>query len=318
MKWSVVLATLLLIGSPQTFAAPSSFGDAKVLLRQQVYHDRSQSPEGTLYCGCSWNWMGKSGGRIDLPSCGYSVRKRKDRAQRLEWEHVVPAWVIGHQRQCWQHGGRKNCTATDPVFRLIEADMHNLAPSIGEVNADRSNYNFGMLPGAQPMYGQCLTKTDFKLRTTEPRDEAKGKVARITFYMADRYGLSLSRQQQQLLMAWDKRFPVTQWERERDRRIAKVMGHSNPFVTGSRKWSLGYRPTREGLSPQDKPVRRQERTQQDVAQTQQQIIGNRNSRVYHLPTGCPSYDKVKPSNRVFFTSQEQAQAQGYRLAGNCR
>ena len=47
--------------------------------------------------------------------------------------------------------------------------------------------------------------------------------------------LSMSRQQQQLLMAWDRQYPVTAWEKERDNRIAAVMGHHNPFVTGERQ-----------------------------------------------------------------------------------
>lgn len=46
-------------------------------------------------------------GVVDLASCGYQVRKQQNRAQRIEWEHIVPAWVFGHQRQCWQNGGRK-------------------------------------------------------------------------------------------------------------------------------------------------------------------------------------------------------------------
>ena len=49
----------------------------------------------------------------------------KTGASRVEWEHVVPAWQFGHQRQCWQDGGRKNC-AKDPVYRKMESDMHNL------------------------------------------------------------------------------------------------------------------------------------------------------------------------------------------------
>lgn len=90
---------------------------------------------------------GASGGRINHESCEYGVRKQENRAARLEWEHVVPAWVMGHQRQCWQKGGRHNCISGDPVFSVMEADMHNLVPSINEVNGDRSNYRFGMLPG---------------------------------------------------------------------------------------------------------------------------------------------------------------------------
>lgn len=42
--------------------------------------------------------------------------------------------------------------------------------------------------------------------------------------------LTLSRQQTQLFNAWDKMYPVTDWECERDERIAKVQGNHNPYV----------------------------------------------------------------------------------------
>ena len=118
------------------------------------------------------------------------------------------------------------------------------------VNADRSHFNFTMLSNAKPQHGQCPVKIDFSARAAEPRDAIKGQIARIYFYMHDRYDLNMSRQQQQLLMAWDKQFPVTEWERERDRRIAKRMGHSNPFVTGERTWSLGHKNRAEGVVTQ--------------------------------------------------------------------
>ncbi|PWG67537.1 deoxyribonuclease I, partial [Enterobacter mori] len=83
-----------------------------------------------------------------------------------------------------------------------------------------------MVAGNAGQYGQCTTKVDFVQRAAEPRDEVKGLVARTTFYMYDRYKLSMSRQQQQLLMAGDKQHPVSAWEKERDRRIAAIMGHA--------------------------------------------------------------------------------------------
>jgi len=46
------------------------------------------------------------------------------------------------------------------------------------------------------------------------------------------------------------------------------------------------------------------------------IIGNQNSKMYHRP-GCPGYAKITPENRVPFASEEEAQAAGYRVAGNC-
>ena len=58
-------------------------------------------------------------------------------------------------------------------------------------------------------------RVDFKQRVFEPRDEVKGEVARVWFYMHDRYDLAMSEQQQKLLMVWDSEFPPSAAERER-------------------------------------------------------------------------------------------------------
>ena len=47
------------------------------------------------------------------------------------------------------------------------------------------------------------------------------------------------------------------------------------------------------------------------------VRGNRNSKIFHRPD-CPSYSRVSPKNRVEFSTPAQAQAAGYRIAGNCR
>ena len=168
----IFITILVVVSSGVTLAVqPATFEKAKIELRQKVYFDRNSA--GDLYCGCPWQWMGRSGGRLDLQACGYQVRAQPTRAVRIEWEHVVPAWVLGHQRQCWQKGGRKNCVSSDPVFRAMEADMHNLSPSVGEVNADRGNYRFGQLTSRPYQYGTCPTRVDFKQRMAEPRDKAR-------------------------------------------------------------------------------------------------------------------------------------------------
>lgn len=318
---TLVIAAIPAAFSYPAFAALTSFEQAKVELRQKVYFDRNVS--GDTYCGCPWQWVGRSGGRVNLGACGYEVRAQPVRAQRIEWEHITPAWVLGHQRQCWQDGGRSNCVATDPVFRAMEADAHNLTPVVGEVNGDRSNFRLTQLTSTPYQYGACRTRVDFTQRAAEPRDEVKGFVARVQFYMHDWYGLSMSRQQQQIFSAWDRQYPVSTWELERDRRIARIMGHSNPYVTGQRTWSIGQRPTGDGLrafSPQQKSSfsTGQRIAKAEAAPSQGAVIGNRNSRVFHLPTGCPSYGQVSQANRVYFSSPEEAAAAGFRLAGNCR
>ncbi|MFK4136296.1 endonuclease [Pseudomonas luteola] len=321
MKRALLALSVMLSFSAQA-EPPATFAQAKVVAKEKIYFDQTNSGQGELYCGCHWQWTGKSGGRIDFASCGYQTRSQQNRAERVEWEHIVPAWIFGHQRQCWQNGGRKNCVSDDPVFRAMEADLYNLYPSVGEVNGDRSNYQYGMVTGVAPQYGQCKTRVDFAGRSAEPRDEVKGLTARTTFYMYDRYALSMSRQQQQLLMAWDRQFPVTAWEKERDNRISSIMGHHNPFVTGDRKWVQGYKPVGDGIvSPIPARTSRSTETLRGVESAPVaggKIIGNKSSHIYHLPQGCPSYDNVSEKNQVAFSSESEAQAAGFKKAGNCK
>lgn len=292
----------------------SSFGKAKQLARTEVYFDQNHTERGTVYCGCEWEWKGRSGGRVDWSSCGYEVRKQEHRAVRTEWEHVMPAYSLGHQRQCWQTGGRKNCVKNDPLFHDMHVDLHNLTPSVGEVNADRSNFRFSPLPGEPARHGACPSRVSFKDRQFEPRDQAKGFVARIMFYMHDRYSLPMSRQQERLLMVWNRQHPVTKWELERNLRIFRVQGTSNDFVTGKAEWKRGYKPRGEGLKNTGLQAGNQR-----VEKSAEPIIGNTNSNIYHLPGGvCPSYNRVAERNREYFPSEQAAKKSGYRKAGNCR
>ncbi|WP_174518681.1 endonuclease, partial [Pseudomonas syringae pv. coryli] len=130
MKRILLAVALSLPPILSAFAAPpATFTEAKVVAKQQVYLDQASSSMGELYCGCKWTWVGKSGGRVDASSCGLQARKQANRADRVEWEHIVPAWTFGHQRQCWQEGGREHRVKDDPVFQAMEPDLFNLYPS---------------------------------------------------------------------------------------------------------------------------------------------------------------------------------------------
>ena len=216
----VLLLAVLPFSSPTHADVPRTFVEAKKIA-WKLYAERPVE----FYCGCTYQ-----GNRIDLDSCSYTPRKNAQRAQRVEWEHIVPAWVIGHQRQCWQEGGRKNCTANDPVFSRAEADLHNLVPSVGEVNGDRSNYGFGMLSQKPHQYGACPFVVDFKQRTAMPPDYTRGAIARIYLYMSERYQLRLSKQDQRLYDIWNRQYPVSEWEHWRNRKIACAQGNANPHV----------------------------------------------------------------------------------------
>ncbi|KAF1067998.1 MAG: Nuclease NucM [Pseudomonas citronellolis] len=214
------LLLLLTLSCTSHAAAPRTFQEAKKI-GWKLY--ARQSVE--FYCGCRYQ-----GNRVDLSSCGYVPRKNATRAKRIEWEHIVPAWTIGHQRQCWQSGGRSNCSRHDPVYQRAEADLFNLVPSIGEVNGDRNNFSYAWLPSQPPQYGACPMVVDFKARKAMPRPQIRGMIARTYFYMSQRYGLKISSQDRKLFEAWNKQYPVESWERQRNQMVGCVMGWGNPYV----------------------------------------------------------------------------------------
>lgn len=63
--------------------APENFTKAKEIAKERIYYDQNQKSQGTIYCGCDWEWVGKSGGRVDLASCGYQVRTQQTRVDVL-------------------------------------------------------------------------------------------------------------------------------------------------------------------------------------------------------------------------------------------
>lgn len=214
--------------------SPESFEKAKRVLYNEIYKDHNI----TFYCGCDYDPKSKI---VDWKSCGYVPRKNAERASRIEAEHVMPAHQFGNFRQCWREPekvcagknmtGRQCCEAKDPVFEIAHNDMHNLFPAVGEVNGDRSNYNWGMVEGNKREYGACPMEVDESIRRAEPPDAVKGNVARVMFYMEDTYGFKLSDQDRKLFSVWSKMDPPDVWEIERNQRIAAVEGKENRFIS---------------------------------------------------------------------------------------
>ena len=182
-----------------------------------------------FYSACSYYAEGKKL-KPDWISCGFTPRKNANRASRIEWEHVMPAWNFGHQRLCWQDGGRRNCRR-DAVFTEMESDLHNLVPAIGEINGDRSNFKYGLIVGEERVYGTIDAEVSFKDRVFEPKPDIRGNIARTYFYMRDQYDIRLSKQQTRLLHIWNKQDPVDDWERERNWHIQSVQGNANTLIS---------------------------------------------------------------------------------------
>lgn len=315
MKTRLTLVALCLAGAciPIANAQPTNFDAAKRAYLTHVYHDRMV----TTYCGCEFTRRGASGGVIDLSSCGVELPSDASdfahvRANRLEAEHIVPISRVTVLRSC---GTRSDCVASDREYNLIYSDIHNLTPSVGYINAERSNYAFTELPhiGWDDAYGQCNFKVDHRNRLAEPPDHLKGFIARVYGYMMTAYGLPIDEAKQRQFIRWSNMYPPSEWEIERDRRIAGVMGWHNPFVTGEKVWDRIYTEFTPFTGIHADNRRMENPTAEMLGMP---IRGNRNSRIYHK-YGCPSYNAMAPQNVIEFESEREAIAQGFRLAKNC-
>lgn len=229
----VVLIIIMSISSISAFELKKNkknFYQAKILASKI-----EKKAPGTFYCGCKIIWKNKKG-IPDLNSCGYKIRKNKVRANRIEWEHVVPASQFGNKRICWKIGGRSQCDK-DSGYQTIETDLHNLRPAIGEINGDRSNFLFELIKNKKLVnqYGTCSVKIDFKNKIIEPPEIARGAIARTYFYIRDKYKIKLSNKQSYIMSMWNKKYKVSLWECERNNLISEYQGNYNFYITNQCK-----------------------------------------------------------------------------------
>ena len=226
------------------------FDEAK---RELAHIYVAAGPRVDLYCGCSFLPTPGHAMRVDLAACGYVAAKDQARAERIEWEHAVPASAFGHTFAEWRDGdpkcvdghgrkfrGRKCARLASAEFARIEADLHNLFPVVGEVNALRSDLPMGVMDSTRPP-ARATAATSFRFGACGsaiergvflPRREVRGDLARAYKYMDRSYPERhlIDEPHRVLFNAWDVADPPDAWERERNRRIAARQGNANGFI----------------------------------------------------------------------------------------
>lgn len=132
-------------------------------------------------------------------------------------------------------------------------DVHHLRPCDNSMNSTRNNRNFDNCNDCVDVYDEGVntgSKKDQNQWTFEPRDDVKGDVARMIFYMAVRYegtngepdleltNTHLSKTDKssfqgnyETLIQWHIDDPVSNWERNRNQIIYDQYQHNrNPFI----------------------------------------------------------------------------------------
>ena len=254
----VILIFIAILSLPALAGYPSSFSNAKSKAEKYVYHDRNT----TFYCQCDFVFddiadIDNDGDvketKVNPLSCGYNPRnpitssgKENKRASRIEWEHVMPAHLMGGNLDQWQNpkayseckrSNGKYLSGRDCAYKLVSSfkkahnDMNNLTPAVGELNGDRSNFSFAIIEGEKRAYGQCDFEVDFATDLAKPADFVKGNIARIYFHMIKEHGAIISDEEMAMMNSWDKADPVDEWECERNKRIEAVQGLANSYVS---------------------------------------------------------------------------------------
>ncbi|MDZ7742092.1 MAG: endonuclease [Bacteroidota bacterium] len=125
----------------------------------------------------------------------------------------------------------------------MDGDVHNLKPADASVNQDKSNLDFAEGGTQHPEATGCYYTDE----TWEPRDEVKGDIARIIFYMSTRYEGENGELDLEVvdavntyptpthgklsdLLAWNLQDPPDEFERNRNNVIYSFQQNRNPFV----------------------------------------------------------------------------------------
>jgi len=212
--------------------SPSDFTRAK-----KIALGLFEGHQTTLYCHCQYS----ANKDVDLHSCHMDSANGRSRANRMEWEHMVPASHLGRGHACWtenlctsskghKYHGRSCCERIDKAFRHKESELFNLWLADGVINQMRQDYDFANLSFEKNSYG-CQFGVDNQHHLVEPDDSSKGVVARASLFMAEHHGISWSDEQIALFNNWNAQFPPSQWERQWEQAVAKIEGYHNHFIT---------------------------------------------------------------------------------------
>lgn len=178
-------------------------------------------------------------GLVDNP---YNGTKYVSRGNKVEWEHITPAswfvtvnqeihdaWFMGHEKcitsSSTVYKGRKCAAKVSTLFNQMEADMYNLVPVIGALNAMRSDKPFTIIDGEAREFGETIDM-EITSSAVEVMPSKRGNVARVMLYMNKKYGVQFPDHNNtvQMLNEWNLADPEDAWEIQKKDILNKTYG----------------------------------------------------------------------------------------------
>ena len=261
---TILLSLIFIICNGFTFANDGNHNIENFSKSKRILSKIHKKNPVTFYCQCTFN--------IKTPNwdrCGFTPRKDKKRASRIEWEHVLPASHFGVNFDTWKNGhadcknkkgkkfkGRKCTERIHLKYRKMQADLYNLQPAIGEVNGLRSNYQIDIIKGESREFGQC--DIEIKNKKVEPSEKIRGDIARTYMYMELNYPkfIKFNNSLKKLIIKWDIDDPVDDWECLRAKKIYNIQGNLNKIILDrcNNRSNVSYTKSKKSDAVENKPT----------------------------------------------------------------
>lgn len=173
-----------------------------------------------------WNELYTQGGWTLY--CGYrfSAERMTTNSSPVTMGHVYSLPKIMQYLGC---DSRLQCQQdSSNRFREMEEDLHNIYPVVWEIVPNLTDKQFAIIDGENWRFDDC----DFERiqDRLEPRDIARGNIARAMLYMQHRYGLPLEKEMLTMLLEWNRDDLPSKQENQRNDKIEELQGQRNPFI----------------------------------------------------------------------------------------
>ena len=205
MRYYLLLCSFFLVGSAKEFTPFLSFSSSKSELIRLYSAHKVLPLSGHTY-------------RFDAQSCSVDgfVDGVANEPEMILWRHLVSEKIIGQGLRCMTekvclssfshryYKGAMCCRKVSKSFRDMSADLHNIIPTVLKENV----------------------KELIELENIVD----KGAVARVYLYMMNQYGLNIEKKLLQKIRRWHKHYPVSEWEKELNKKIFQLQGTFNPYI----------------------------------------------------------------------------------------
>ena len=128
-------------------------------------------------------------------------------------------------------------------YKDATSDLHNLWPIEDKITTMRRHYAFAEKTDSEGIKGDCNFIT--YPRGVEPRDWAKGEIARSVLYIIWKYQLP-DYGQLPLMIKWSNTYPPNNEEKWRNQKIKALQRNENPFISDPKRvneiFSLNQQP----------------------------------------------------------------------------